>query len=165
MYEQVATGVNGQPDQKNRCLFLDGIMMSCLHDEKTYHETLIHPAMIASPNPRRVAVLGGGEGASIRELLKYSSVEKAYMLELDNDVVDLCKRNLPTMSDGAYSNPRTDLRIGDAFDFFASPEGEEGVHVRDVVRRATSLLFAPRIRTISLRSPSRVVCLFAPCNS
>ena len=156
MYAYASYGVNGKPDLNNRCLFIDGIMMSCLADERTYHESLIHPAMIASPNPKRVAVLGGGEGASLREILRYKSVEKAYMLEvrefceeiklgeyvplfpvltnaqilnasqLDDVVIDLCKRNLPTMSDGAYSSPHVDLRIGDAFDFFASPEGEEG---------------------------------------
>ncbi|GMI13449.1 hypothetical protein TrVE_jg5684 [Triparma verrucosa] len=110
--------------KKNRCLYIDGVIMSCLADERAYHETLIHPAMLAHPNPTRVAVLGGGEGASLREIYKHKSVEKAYMLELDNTVIELCKKHMPTMSAGAFDNPKTDLRLGDASLFFTDHPDE-----------------------------------------
>jgi len=112
--------------KNNRCFFLDGVLMSCLADERAYHESLIHPAMVAHSNPKRVAVLGGAEGASLREILKHTSVEKAYMLELDEVGIDMCKKYLPTMSDGAFQNPKTDVRVGDAAKFFkSSPDASD----------------------------------------
>ncbi|GMH67467.1 hypothetical protein TL16_g04685 [Triparma laevis f. inornata] len=70
MYEKMYRDADGVV-KKNRCFFLDGVVMSCLDDERAYHESLIHPAMVAHSDPKRVAVLGGAEGASLREILKH----------------------------------------------------------------------------------------------
>src|SRR3990170_4059292 len=78
-----------------RCLVLDGKTQSSEADEWLYHEALVHPPMILAPNPRRVLICGGGEGATLREVLRYRSVTKATMVDIDGEVVDLCKRHLP----------------------------------------------------------------------
>jgi len=105
----VETGAYG------KALVLDGKWQSCTGDEFLYHEPLVHPAMIAHGNPKKVLVLGGGEGATIREILRWKSVEKVMMVDIDGDVVDACKTHLVEMHQGAFDDPRVDLRIEDAF--------------------------------------------------
>ena len=64
--------------------------------------------------PRTVLVLGGGEGATVREVLKWKTVERVVMVDIDGEVVEACKRYLPEMHQGAFDDPRTELVIGDA---------------------------------------------------
>eukprot|EP00041_Stephanoeca_diplocostata_P025239 m.656790 g.656790 ORF g.656790 m.656790 type:complete len:505 (+) comp22707_c0_seq1:374-1888(+) len=112
-------------------LFLDGVLQSSTADEHVYHESLVHPAMFAHPTgAQRVAVLGGGEGATVRELLKYKSIDEVVMVELDRGVIDASLQFLPQMNDcgfgarGAYKNCFNDSRVrlvvGDAFQWFSS---------------------------------------------
>jgi len=61
-------GVRGDPD---KILFLDGIIQSTLYGDAPYHESIVHPAMLVHPGPKRVAIIGGGEGATLREVLKH----------------------------------------------------------------------------------------------
>jgi spermidine synthase len=82
-----------------------------------YHEALVHAPLLTHPNPRNVMVMGGGEGATLREMLTHPSVIQATMAELDGDVVKLCKDYMPTWSAGAYDNPRSRLVIGNGIDF------------------------------------------------
>lgn len=105
----VETGAYG------KALVLDGKWQSCTGDEFLYHEPLVHPVMIAHGNPKKVLVLGGGEGATIREILRWQSVEKVMMVDIDGEVVDACKEHLVEMHQGAFDDPRVDLRIEDAF--------------------------------------------------
>lgn len=97
-----------------RCLVLDGKIQSAEYDEFIYHESLVHPAMIAHPDPREVIVLGGGEGGALREILKYSSVKELLMVDIDRDVVTLCEKYLPEWNGGAFKDPRTELLFMDA---------------------------------------------------
>jgi spermidine synthase len=97
-----------------RCLILDGNIQSAQFDEYIYHEALIHPAMVMHPSPREILVVGGGEGAALREILKYSSVEKLLMVDIDSEVVEACKLYLPEWSQGAFDNPKVELRFMDA---------------------------------------------------
>ena len=83
----------------DRVLFLDGVIQSTLFGDAPYHESIVHPAMITHPNPKRVAIIGGGEGATLREVLKHSTVEEAVMIEIDHGVVKLSKEHLPEWQD------------------------------------------------------------------
>ncbi|AEC51644.1 spermidine synthase [Pyrococcus sp. NA2] len=75
-----------------KLLALDGTVQLVTKGEKSYHEVLVHPAMLAHPNPRRVLVIGGGDGGTIREVLKHRSVEEAIMVEIDMDVIQVSSR-------------------------------------------------------------------------
>src|SRR4030066_1754846 len=74
------------------CLVLDGKIQSSECDEFIYHEALVHPAMLSHPNPERVFIPGGGEGATLRDVLYHTSVRKAVMVDIDKEVVDICHR-------------------------------------------------------------------------
>ncbi len=95
-------------------LVLDGKWQSCTVDEFIYHEALVHPGLIAHQNPRSVLVLGGGEGATIREILRWQTVEKVTMIDIDGDVVEACRKHLPEMHQNAFEDPRVELIIADA---------------------------------------------------
>ncbi|MEM1971741.1 MAG: polyamine aminopropyltransferase [Nitrososphaerota archaeon] len=96
-----------------RCLLLDGKMQSSLLDEHIYHELLTHPAMCLHGAPRRVVIIGGGEGAALREVLRWRTVEEAFLVDLDREVVELCRTYLPELSAGAFDDPRAKLFFGD----------------------------------------------------
>ncbi len=74
---------------------LDDLLMVTEKDEFIYHDMIVHPAMTTNPNIKNVLVIGGGDGGTVRELTRYSSIEKIHMVEIDKDVVDLCKKYLP----------------------------------------------------------------------
>jgi len=96
-----------------KCLFLDGILQSSEYDERVYHECLVHPAMMTHPGPRRVLIIGGGEGATAREVLRYPTVERVVMVDIDGELVELCRRYMPEWSEGAFEDPRLELVIED----------------------------------------------------
>ena len=83
----------------DRLLFLDGTIQSLYSSEDTYHEALVHPVMFSHPNPKNVLVLGGGEGATLREVLKHSTLEQATMIEIDEEMIEIARQYLPKMSD------------------------------------------------------------------
>jgi len=98
-----------------RALILDDYIQSSYHDEHFYHESLVHPAMVAHPAPRDVLILGGGEGATLREVLKHKTVQRAVMVDIDGDVVELSRRYLPEMHQGSFDDPRARVVIEDGF--------------------------------------------------
>lgn len=83
----------------DRLLFLDGTLQSIRSSEVIYHEAMVHPAMFAHPNPQHVAILGGGEGATLREVLKHKTVKSAKMIEIDEELVKVARQLLPEFSD------------------------------------------------------------------
>jgi spermidine synthase len=97
-----------------KCLVLDGRMQSSVADDFIYHETLVHPAMVLHERPETALIIGGGEGATLREVLRYPSVRKAVMVDIDRAVVEACREHLPEMHQGAFADPRTELRHEDA---------------------------------------------------
>ncbi len=97
-----------------RCLVLDGKIQSSEFDEYIYHETLVHPAMVAHQKAQKVLVAGGGEGGALREILKYPSIKKLVMVDIDEEVVQLCRRFLPAFSGGAFDEPRVEVLFQDA---------------------------------------------------
>ena len=98
-------------------LFLDGDLQFSTLDEYRYHEALVHPAMSASASPRRVLLLGAGDGMALREVLKWEDVEQVLVIELDPEVVKLGKSHpfLVQANENAFADPRVEVRYGDAF--------------------------------------------------
>lgn len=96
------------------CLILDGKIQSSEADEFIYHEALVHPAMLTHPQPERVFIAGGGEGATLREVLAHKTVKRAVMVDIDEEVVSLCRRFLPSWHQKAFDDPRTELHFVDA---------------------------------------------------
>jgi len=97
-----------------RSLILDGKVQSTQTDEFIYHEVLVHPAMLTHPDPKRVLVVGGGEGATLREVLRHRTVERALMVDIDREVVEVSRELLPEFHAGSYDDPRTELVFEDA---------------------------------------------------
>ena len=101
------------------CLVLDGKIQSSEVDEYIYHEALVQPAMVAHPHPEKVFIAGGGEGATLREVLSHKTVTRAVMIDIDRDVIATCKKYLPQHSQGAFDDNRTELHHVDARDYLA----------------------------------------------
>lgn len=115
-----------------KALVLDGKWQSCTGDEFLYHEPLVHPAMIAHGAPKKVLILGAGEGATVREVLRWQSVEKVMMVDIDGEVVEACKEYLPEMHQGVFDDPRLDLRIEDAFKILETTTEKWDVIISDL---------------------------------
>ncbi len=75
-----------------KSLIIDGKVQSTVTDEYIYHEALVHPLLLSLENPKEVLILGGGEGATLREVLKHNSVSKAVMVDIDQAVIDFAKK-------------------------------------------------------------------------
>ena len=115
-----------------RSLVLDDKTQSTEADEFVYHESLVQPAMIAHPGPRRVFIAGGGEGATAREVLRHASVERVVMADIDEQVVDLCRRHLGAFHQGSFDDPRLELHHRDAMAVLEESRGGFDVAVIDV---------------------------------
>ena len=115
------------------CLVLDGKIQSSEADEFVYHEALVHPAMLAHPRPERVFIAGGGEGATLREVLAHKTVKKAVMVDIDEEVVKLCRRFLPSWHRKAFDDPRAELHFADARKYLEESSDEFDVIIIDLV--------------------------------
>ena len=115
-----------------RSLVLDDKTQSTALDEFVYHEALVHPAMISHPEPRTVFIAGGGEGATAREVLAHRSVERVVMVDIDREVVELCKRHLPDHHRGSFEDPRLELIHEDAQTYLERVEERFDIAVIDV---------------------------------
>jgi spermidine synthase len=115
-----------------KMLVLDGDTQSSQADEKIYHESLVHPALAAIADRSDVLILGGGEGATLREVLRRPDVRRATMVDIDGDVVALSKRYLPEWSSGAFEDPRARVIIGDALAFLRDDRDSYGAVVSDL---------------------------------
>jgi len=115
-----------------KALVLDGKWQSCTGDEFLYHEPLVHPACVSHGAPRTVLILGGGEGATLREALRWKSVERVVMVDIDGEVVEACRQHLPEMHQGAFDDPRSEVVIGDALDYLDACPPEWDVIISDL---------------------------------
>ncbi|MDD8019850.1 MAG: polyamine aminopropyltransferase [Acidobacteriota bacterium] len=104
-----------QNDFYGRVLFLDGLVQTTEKDEFFYHEMLVQPALCSCRQPERVLIIGGGDGGALREVLKHS-VEKAWLVEIDQEVIRACEQYFPWL-EASLSDPRAELAIADGFDF------------------------------------------------
>ena len=116
-----------------RSLVLDGKTQSTERDEHIYHETLVHPAMLCHPEPKRVFIGGGGEGGTLREVLAHGSVEHATMIDLDPEVVELCRTYLPNHHQGSFDDPRVNLVHEDARGYLEKTSDSYDAIILDLV--------------------------------
>jgi spermidine synthase len=96
---------------------LDGCFMTSEKDEFFYHENLVHMAALTHPAPERALIVGGGDGGSAEELLKYPTMKSVTLCEIDLAVVDISRKHLARVHRGALDDPRLDLRIGDGLEY------------------------------------------------
>jgi spermidine synthase len=115
-----------------KMLVLDGDTQSSQADEKIYHESLVHPALASVAKRGEVLILGGGEGATLREVLRAPGVRRCTMVDIDGQVVELAKRFLPEWSDGAFDDARARVIIGDALTFLKEDRDRYDVVISDL---------------------------------
>jgi spermidine synthase len=100
-----------------RVLALDGVIQTTEKDEFCYHEMLTHVPLFAHGKATRVLVIGGGDGGVLREVLRHENIKNATLVELDRSVIDACVEHMPTLSNGAFDDSRTDVIITDGVQF------------------------------------------------
>lgn len=104
-----------------KMLALDGLIMTTEKDEYVYHEMIVHPAMQAHPEPKRVLIIGGGDGGVAREVLRYASVAEVVVAEVDAAVIQAAKAHFPKIA-ASFANPRTSLKVGNGIDYVCQTE-------------------------------------------
>ncbi len=104
-----------QNDTFGRVMMLDGVIQVAENDEFIYHETLVHTPLFALglDAPRKVLIIGGGDGGVLREVLRHKAVEKAVLCEIDQSVIDMCREYLPMISQRLLDDPRAEIVITD----------------------------------------------------
>lgn len=117
-------------DAFGRLLALDNVTMTNDKDEFVYHEMMAHVPLVTHPDPRRVLVIGGGDGGVVREVLKHPGVERVRLVEIDERVIAVCRRYFPAISCG-LSDPRAEVIVGDGIEHARRARGEYDVIVVD----------------------------------
>lgn len=126
----------------DRYIFLNGAVMSMRDSSRELYETLVHPAMFAHPNPAKVAIVGGGHGASLREVLKHKGVESATIIEVDEELVTIAREHLYYMTNcdtfvggtkDCYDDPRVTAAYSDAKEWFTEHNVDESQEKLDLV--------------------------------
>ena len=112
-----------ETESLGRALLLDDTWMTSEADEKTYHEPIVHPPLCVAPSIERVLIIGGGDGGTAREVLRYPEVRHVDMVEIDGMVVEACQEFLPTIGT-AWSDPRLHVHIDDGIAWVRNEELE-----------------------------------------
>ncbi len=115
-----------------KVLFLDKRFQTSEKDEFFYHESLIHPAFMLHPSPKKVLLIGGGDGGSLEEICKYKEVESITMVELDKEVVEVSKKYLTSICKDAFYDPRLKLFFQDGRKFLEDTSTKYDVIVLDL---------------------------------
>jgi spermidine synthase len=111
-------------------LILDGAVQTTEVDEAAYHEMLVHVPLLAHPSPRDVLIIGGGDGGTLRRVLEHP-VERVLEVEIDESVIRASRELLPSISAGAFDDPRAEVIVGDGVSFLAEHESAFDVIVID----------------------------------
>jgi len=114
-----------------RMLVLDGVIQTAERDEFMYHEMLVHVPVLAHGAARRLLVIGGGDGGSLREALKHRTIEEAVLVEIDPSVIELSRKWLPSISAGAFDDPRARVVIADGAHYVKETDDRFDVIVID----------------------------------
>jgi len=126
--------------QLERAVYLDGVLQSTRSGKEAYHEALVHPAMFAHSHPERVGIIGGGECATLREVLKHKTVEHVKMIEIDEKMVQISRKYLPDWSDCSDlegsakwcgDDDRAEINFEDALVWFSSRFGDSNIDSED----------------------------------
>ncbi len=119
-----------EAEEFGRFLTLDGLMMLTEKDEFIYHDMIVHVPMATNPNIKKVLVIGAGDGGTVRELTRYASVESIDMVEIDQMVVETCKKYLPQTS-SKLEDPRVCIHFEDGLKFVRDKENEYDLIIVD----------------------------------
>jgi spermidine synthase len=133
-----------------RVLVLDGVVQITEKDEFFYHEMLVHVVMNSHPDPRRVIVIGGGDGGTVREVLRHKSVEKVYFIEIDEEVINISKKFFPSVASG-MKDRRVEIKCMDGAEFVRERKADIDVVIvdsTDIVGFAKSLFTKKFFRSI-----------------
>ncbi len=114
-----------------RVMALDGVIQTTEKDEFIYHEMLVHVPLIAHGGAGRVLIIGGGDGAALREVAKHRQVDEIVMVEIDSGVIDVCRKYLPGHSAGAFDDPRLELVIEDGLEYVTRTDAKFDVIITD----------------------------------
>ncbi len=117
--------------QFGRVMALDGIIQTTEHDEFIYHEMLAHVPIFAHGSARRVLIVGGGDGGMLREVLRHNVVEHVTQVEIDKQVIDMCKRYLPNHSQGAFDDARVNIVVDDGVEYVNNSDDTFDVIISD----------------------------------
>lgn len=115
-----------------KCLVLDGKIQSTQSDEFIYHESLVHPSMVSMDARASVLIAGGGEGSTIREVLRHQSVTEVILVDLDPEVVHACREHLPEWHQGAFDDPRVKVFYDDARKFIDTSDKKFDLIILDL---------------------------------
>lgn len=115
------------------CLVLDGKIQSSERDEFIYHEALVHPAMLSHACPETAFIAGGGEGATLREVLAHKTVGRVVMVDIDAQVIDICRHYLPFFHQGSFNDSRLELNFADARMYLQKTNDKFDVVIIDLV--------------------------------
>jgi len=119
-----------ETEQFGRMLVLDGTVQTTIEDEFVYHEMITHVPLFTHKNPKKVLVIGGGDGGTIREIIKHPSVEKAVLCEIDKSVIDVSKEYLPEIS-CALGDKRVEVLVADGIKYVNDNKNEFDVIIVD----------------------------------
>jgi len=111
-------------------LVLDGVIQVTERDEFAYQEMIAHLPLFAHPNPKRVLVIGGGDGGVLREIARHNSVEQIVLCEIDKDVIEASKQYLPALAKG-FDDPRVQVKIYDGAKFMEENKDSFDVIITD----------------------------------
>jgi len=113
-----------------RMLVLDEITMLTEFDEFAYHEMIVHVPLLVHPSPAKVLVIGGGDGGTVREVLKHPEVEQVQVCEIDEEVVKSCRRFLPSLA-SSFDDPKVEILYRDGARFVAEHSGAYDIIIVD----------------------------------
>jgi len=119
-------------DEFGKVLLLDDITQVVENNHFMYHEPMVHPALCAHPNPQKILVVGGGDGGIVNEVLKYPSVKRVELAELDKGVVDFSRKYLKNVHNGCFEDSRFNVNITDGRKFVEDHPGEFDVVIMDM---------------------------------
>lgn len=158
-----------------KTLTLDGMVMTTEKDEFVYHEMLTHVGMQTHPHPKRVLIIGGGDGGAVREIVRYPELDEVVLCEIDDAVIEASKEHLPSIA-ASFDHPKLTLKIGDGIEYVRQSPDEsfdvvivdstdpvgpgEGLFTEDFYRDVKRILKADGLMITQSESPTFVPELF-----
>lgn len=135
-------------------MILDGIIQLTERDNMGYHEMIVHVPMLAVGEPKRVLIVGGGDGGSLQQVLRYPSVQEAVVCELDQRVVDLSRQHFAASFGDPWADPRAKLLVRDAFGYLEENPGQFDVIISDTTDPIgmAERLFSDEFYTLMVRA-------------
>lgn len=103
--------------QFGRVLALDGAIQLTTTDEPVYHEMMVHVPLFTHPDPKSVLIVGGGDGGILRETVRHENLKRIVLVEIDRSVIEMSQKYLPSLSKGAFQDPRVEIVIGDGAEY------------------------------------------------